>query len=82
MEALLKPAGATLKDMCVLIAYVRDPGDQAVVWERIREQFGDIPMDVIVAPVCRPEWLVEVEGIGNYIGISSRTAAVLKIGWN
>ena len=62
VEALLKPAGATLKDMCVLIAYVRDPGNQAVVWERIRERFGDIPMDVIVASVCRPEWLVEVEG--------------------
>ncbi len=62
VEALLKLAGATLKDMCVLIAYVRDPGDQAVVWERIRERFGDIPMDVIVASVCRPEWLVEVEG--------------------
>jgi enamine deaminase RidA (YjgF/YER057c/UK114 family) len=62
VEALLKPAGATLKDMCVLIAYVRDSGDQAVVWERIRERFGDIPMDVFVAPVCRPEWLVEVEG--------------------
>jgi enamine deaminase RidA (YjgF/YER057c/UK114 family) len=62
VEALLKPAGAALKDMCVLTAYVRDPGDQAVVWERIRERFGDIPMDVIVASVCRPEWLVEVEG--------------------
>jgi enamine deaminase RidA (YjgF/YER057c/UK114 family) len=63
VEALLKPAGATLKDMCVLIAYVRDPGDQAFVWKQIRERFGDIPMDVIVAPVCRPGWLVEIEGM-------------------
>ena len=62
VEALLKPAGATLKDMSVLITYVRNPDDQAIVWERIRERFGDIPMEVIVAPVCRPEWLVEVEG--------------------
>jgi len=63
VEALLTPAGATLKDMCVLIAYVRDPGDQAIVWERIRERFGDIPMETIVAPVCRPGWLVEIEGM-------------------
>ncbi len=63
VEALLEPAGATLKDMCVLIAYVRDPGDQAVVWQQIRERFGDIPMETIVAPVCRPKWLVEVEGM-------------------
>jgi len=62
VEALLKPAGATLKDMCVLIAYVRDPSDHAVVWQQMRERFGDIPMEVVVAPVCRPEWLVEVEG--------------------
>ena len=63
MEALLKPADATLKDMCILIAYVRDPGDQAVVWQQIRERFDDIPTEVIVAPVCRPGWLVEIEGM-------------------
>jgi enamine deaminase RidA (YjgF/YER057c/UK114 family) len=63
VEALLKPAGATLKDMCVLLAYVRDPEDQAVVSRQIREIFGDIPMETIVAPVCRPGWLVEIEGM-------------------
>ena len=63
MEALLKSGGAALKDMCVLIGYVRDPGDQAFVWKQMRERFGDIPMDVIMAPVCRPGWLVEIEGM-------------------
>jgi enamine deaminase RidA (YjgF/YER057c/UK114 family) len=63
MEALLESAGATLKDMCVLIGYVRDPGDQAFVWQQMRQRFGDIPMEVTVAPVCRPGWLVEFEGL-------------------
>lgn len=62
MESLLKPAGASLKDMCMLIAYVRDPGDQMIVSQQMRELFGTIPMEVVVAPVCRPGWLVEVEG--------------------
>jgi enamine deaminase RidA (YjgF/YER057c/UK114 family) len=63
MEALLKSGGASLKDMCVLIGYVRDPGDQAFVWQQMRERFGDIPMEVTIAPVCRPGWLVEFEGL-------------------
>jgi len=63
IEALLKQAGATLGDMCVFIAYVRDPEDHAVVWRQMRKRFGDVPIQVLVATVCRPEWLVEVEGI-------------------
>ena len=62
VEALLAKAGATLKDMAVFIVYVRDPSDHAFAWRRMRERFGDAPMEVIVAPVCRPGWLIEVEG--------------------
>jgi enamine deaminase RidA (YjgF/YER057c/UK114 family) len=62
MQALLAQAGAGLKDMCMLIVYVRDPGDQAVVRRRMRERFGDVPMQITAAAVCRPGWLVEVEG--------------------
>jgi enamine deaminase RidA (YjgF/YER057c/UK114 family) len=62
IEALLKPTGASLKDICMMIAYVRDSEDQIVVSQQMRERFGDIPMEVVVAPVCRPGWLVEIEG--------------------
>jgi enamine deaminase RidA (YjgF/YER057c/UK114 family) len=62
VEALLKQAGATLKDMCVLIVYVRDPSDHAMAWRRMRKRFGEAPIAVVVAPVCRPGWLIEVEG--------------------
>ncbi len=63
IEALLGHAGATLEDMCVLIAYIRDPSDHAVLWHEMRERFGDVPIEIVVAPVCRPGWLVEVEGL-------------------
>ena len=62
VEALLKQAGGTLKDMCVLIVYIRDPSDQALMRHAMRERFGNVPMEVVTAPVCRSGWLVEVEG--------------------
>jgi enamine deaminase RidA (YjgF/YER057c/UK114 family) len=62
MEALLKQAGAALEDMCVFIVYVRDPSDYAIARQQMRERFGDAPLQVVVAPVCRPGWLIEVEG--------------------
>jgi enamine deaminase RidA (YjgF/YER057c/UK114 family) len=62
MQALLERAGATLEDMCVFIAYVRHASDLAVVRQQMGDRFGDAPIAVVVAPVCRPEWLVELEG--------------------
>ncbi len=62
VEALLGKAGATLDDMGVFIVYIRDPGDHQLVWRKMRERFGNAPIEVIVASVCRPGWLVEVEG--------------------
>ncbi len=62
IEALLKQAGAALSDMCFVIAYVRDPNDQAVARQQMRERFGDLPFETLVAPVCRPGWLIEIEG--------------------
>jgi enamine deaminase RidA (YjgF/YER057c/UK114 family) len=62
VEALLKQAGATLADMAVFLVYVRDLSDYELVRCQMRERFGDAPIQVVVAPVCRPGWLVEVEG--------------------
>jgi enamine deaminase RidA (YjgF/YER057c/UK114 family) len=63
VEALLFGAGATLEDLVSCIAYVRDPADQGTVGRRLRDRLGELPFVVVVAPVCRPGWLVEVEGI-------------------
>jgi len=63
VEALLAQAGATLNDMCVFIVYIRDPSDYALAWAEMRNRFGHAPVEVIEARVCRPGWLIEVEGI-------------------
>jgi enamine deaminase RidA (YjgF/YER057c/UK114 family) len=61
IEALLKAAGAALQDVGVFIVYVRDPSDQSVARQWMRERFGSVPTQVVVAPVCRPGWLIELE---------------------
>ena len=63
MEALLKQAGATLDDLCALTAYVRDPADHAAALQWMSQRFPSTPMHVVIAPVCRPGWLIEVEGL-------------------
>jgi enamine deaminase RidA (YjgF/YER057c/UK114 family) len=63
IEALLNQAGATLEDMCVFVAYIREPDDHPFVWRQMRERFGDAPMQLLTASICRPEWLIEIEGM-------------------
>lgn len=62
MAALLEAGGASLQDMGAVIAYVRDPADQPAIETGLRQHFGNAPVVVLVAPVCRPGWLVELEG--------------------
>lgn len=63
MGALLKTAGASLEDMAVFVVYLRDGNDQAMIWPQLRERLGDAPIQMVVAPVCRPGWLIELEGM-------------------
>ena len=61
IEALLKEAGATLRDVCMFIVYVRDATDVGAAQKAMSERFGETPYQLVVAPVCRPGWLIEIE---------------------
>lgn len=63
IEALLRSGGARLSDMMHFIVYLRDSADYARINDRLREQFPDLPMVIVQGAVCRPEWLIEIEGI-------------------
>jgi enamine deaminase RidA (YjgF/YER057c/UK114 family) len=63
VDALLRSAAACLDDMMHLTVYLRDPSDYPRVGGLLRERFGALPTLVVQGPVCRPEWLVEVEGV-------------------
>ncbi len=65
IEALLGRAGASLSDMLVLIVYVRDAADHEFVGVKMDELAPGIPAAVVSAPICRPGWLIEVEGIAS-----------------
>ena len=63
VDALLVAGEMQLADLTHLIVYLRDRGDYAVVRDRLGERFPALPMQIVQGPVCRPEWLIEVEGI-------------------
>src|SRR5579872_4889189 len=63
VDALLRSGGATLHDMMHLIVYLRDSSDFPSVKACLAERFSDLPTLVVHGAVCRPDWLVEVEGI-------------------
>ncbi len=61
MQALLNDAGATLDDMAQLIIYLRDVADATVVDNFFKKHLSHIPKVIVLAPVCRPGWLIEME---------------------
>ena len=63
VDALLRPYGATLADTVHAVTYLKDQS-YLPVFERVcRER--DVPEDllntIVVADVCRPDWLCEIE---------------------
>lgn len=63
VEQLLEEGGATSGDIAQMIVYLRDTGDYTLVKELFDERFGNTPKQILLAPVCRPSWLIEMECI-------------------
>lgn len=63
IDALLHDGGAAIADMRYFIVYLRDPSDRQIVDEYMEQRFPDVPRIILIAPVCRPGWLVEMEGV-------------------
>lgn len=61
VEALLKEAELTFNDVTQAIVYLRDPSDYTLVKELFEQKFPNLPRVIVHAPVCRPQWLVEME---------------------
>lgn len=61
VETLLAEAGCTFDDAAHLIVYLRDIADYAVVRQMYEERFPTHPTVFLLAPVCRPGWLIEME---------------------
>lgn len=64
MEALLSAQGAQLADLAYLLVYVRDFHDYETVRDILHSRTkAQVPVLFLYAAVCRPAWLVEMEGV-------------------
>ena len=64
IKALLAPHGAGLNDMAYYIVYVRNFKDRNKIKEVLEKVIPpEIPLLLLEGAVCRPAWLVELEGV-------------------
>ena len=61
VEVLLAEAECTFEHVAHLLVYLRDIADYTVVKEMFEERFPNLPKVYLLAPVCRPGWLIEME---------------------
>lgn len=63
IQVLLDEGGASLHDLTHGIIYIRRAADYPIIRQIIDRVLPDLPRVYLLAPVCRPGWLVEMEGI-------------------
>lgn len=61
VEALLREADCSWNEVAHIIVYLRDIADYKVVNFMFKERFPSMPYVIVLAPVCRPGWLIEME---------------------
>lgn len=73
---LLAEAGATTNDIMQAIVYLRDPADYQVVRDFLRNNYPDLPHIIVLASVCRPGWLIEMECIATVDAVEAEYNAL------
>jgi enamine deaminase RidA (YjgF/YER057c/UK114 family) len=61
VEALLSEAQCDFSHVGQMAIYLRDVADYAVVKQMFDSRFPHTPKVILLAPVCRPGWLIEME---------------------
>lgn len=65
IDVLLDEAGACWDDVRMALVYLRNAGDYGIVAPLIAGRLPGVPYVILLAPVCRPDWLVEMECIAS-----------------
>lgn len=63
VSVLLQEANASYAEVGMMLVYLRDLADYQLVQKLYDERFPEIPKIILLAPVCRPGWLIEMECI-------------------
>ncbi|MCQ2608371.1 MAG: Rid family hydrolase [Bacteroidales bacterium] len=61
VATLLQERDHTMDDIAQMIVYLRDVADYPLVKKMYDERFPQTPKVIVLAPVCRPTWLIEME---------------------
>lgn len=61
ISVLLLEADCGMDNIAYLIIYLRDIADYKTVESYMENRYPQIPRVILFAPVCRPEWLIEME---------------------
>lgn len=72
VRALLNEAECEFEDIQCMIIYLRDIADYATVSRIFQDRFPSLPRIILLAPVCRPGWLIEMECIACKSIINNR----------
>ena len=65
VKTLLNEAEAEEHDVMQIIVYLRDIADYDVARKVVENHYPDRPIVYTLAPVCRPQWLIEMECIAT-----------------
>jgi len=63
IKVLLAEAQCDMQNIAQLIVYLRDVADYKKVNRYIQNNYPHLPSVIVLAPVCRPGWLIEMECI-------------------
>jgi enamine deaminase RidA (YjgF/YER057c/UK114 family) len=64
IEALLKPHGAKLENMCYILLYLRNRKQFQFIQDILAQRIpASVPLIPVEGAVCRPGWLIEMEGL-------------------
>lgn len=63
IEKLLEDGGCRPNDLQYIVVYLRDAADAPAVSRYLNVRFPGLPKLLTLARVCRPGWLIEVEGV-------------------
>lgn len=66
ISVLLEEGGADWDKVSYALVYLRNAGDYSKVEAMLSERLGGIPHVVTLAPVCRPDWLIEMECMAEF----------------
>jgi len=60
------PRGATFDDLQQFRVYVKRPSDVDIVCDCCRRHFPEVPATYVIADVCRPDFLMEIEAVAAF----------------